>query len=398
MSEINKMVGKLVELGLTEYEARAYLALLIKGSMGASELALASGVPRVKVYEAINGLVKKGLVEVYGRPRKFSVVSDPAPLTSLLENEERRYKELKSVVNEIRGLSQKKGVTSARGSFVQLSGLDALETMLNDIMKRVREKLYIIANDDMLSFVKKYERQLINLAVEDVGVFIIIPYDQDMISDAMYLQLPVYIAGPSIRKGIAIMDDAVMLVFSEETNTTTVVSLPPIIKMMRESVAEPLIRSSVEIKEYMRVYGTGLFDDYSILKGSLEVYQELLRGIINSSSEETLRRASGEALKGLASKFPLKLFSSDIAAGVPVFVELIRSSMPTASVKFDETAKMLTIEYEGDSPMPLSPWLLLFGAYLRSAGKDLQLVSRINTGERTIVQYKIPYELEELFI
>ena len=60
------------EVGLTEYETRAYLTLLERGVMTASEVSEHGGVPYSKVYETLNSLERKGWVEVErGRPSRY---------------------------------------------------------------------------------------------------------------------------------------------------------------------------------------------------------------------------------------------------------------------------------------------------------------------------------------
>ncbi|MHC1589532.1 MAG: TrmB family transcriptional regulator [Candidatus Hecatellaceae archaeon] len=64
----------LKRLGLTEYEAKAYLALLKLGSADAKTLAEASGVPRTRIYDVIHRLERHSLVQRKSRER-------PAPYT-----------------------------------------------------------------------------------------------------------------------------------------------------------------------------------------------------------------------------------------------------------------------------------------------------------------------------
>lgn len=60
------------EVGLREYETRAYLTLLERGAMTASEVSEHGGVPYSKVYEILNSLERKGWVEVErGRPSRY---------------------------------------------------------------------------------------------------------------------------------------------------------------------------------------------------------------------------------------------------------------------------------------------------------------------------------------
>lgn len=55
---------RLQELGLTEYQAKTYLALLDVGEATASQLPHISRVPRTRIYTTMNQLHEKGLVEI----------------------------------------------------------------------------------------------------------------------------------------------------------------------------------------------------------------------------------------------------------------------------------------------------------------------------------------------
>jgi len=81
----------LVPLGLTAYEAAAYLALLSRGSATPSEIAARARLPRQRVYDVLETLAAKGLCVAYGaNPKSYSAV-DPKLALELLaaENAER---------------------------------------------------------------------------------------------------------------------------------------------------------------------------------------------------------------------------------------------------------------------------------------------------------------------
>ena len=74
MSQVvgDKSIRVLRELGLTTYESAVYLSLVEKGVMTASEVSQDAGVPFSKVYEVLNGLDRKGWVDVErGRPSRY---------------------------------------------------------------------------------------------------------------------------------------------------------------------------------------------------------------------------------------------------------------------------------------------------------------------------------------
>lgn len=70
---------KLQKIGLTEYEAKAYLSLLNDHVTTASKLSEKSGVPRTKIYAVLEALAQKGWVKIYsGVPLLFKAVAPQA--------------------------------------------------------------------------------------------------------------------------------------------------------------------------------------------------------------------------------------------------------------------------------------------------------------------------------
>ena len=62
----------LTALGLTEYGAKAYVALVALGEADAESVAARSGVPRTKVYDALDELAERGWAkDEGGRPRRW---------------------------------------------------------------------------------------------------------------------------------------------------------------------------------------------------------------------------------------------------------------------------------------------------------------------------------------
>jgi sugar-specific transcriptional regulator TrmB len=59
--ETGDAVGQLTRLGLTSYEAKAYLALIRRDSSTGAQASRLAGVPRQRIYDVLASLVEKGL-------------------------------------------------------------------------------------------------------------------------------------------------------------------------------------------------------------------------------------------------------------------------------------------------------------------------------------------------
>ena len=97
------IIDRLREIGLTEYEARAYVALLHSNPVTAYEAAKNAGIPTSKIYQVMARLIEKGAaIEVRDQTRRKYVPMDPDELInqyrstfeSNLENLEQGLKSL----------------------------------------------------------------------------------------------------------------------------------------------------------------------------------------------------------------------------------------------------------------------------------------------------------------
>lgn len=79
-------------LGFTEYEAKAYLALLEKAPLSGYAVSLNSGVPRSKIYEVLGGMAQRGDVIVSPDATPLYVPLPPGELIARKKTEtERRF-------------------------------------------------------------------------------------------------------------------------------------------------------------------------------------------------------------------------------------------------------------------------------------------------------------------
>ena len=75
-TEYRKLASVLEKLGLSDYEARAYVALVVKNHASADELAAVSMLPRTSVYKSLRSLEEKRYVtSTVGRPTIYYPVS-----------------------------------------------------------------------------------------------------------------------------------------------------------------------------------------------------------------------------------------------------------------------------------------------------------------------------------
>ncbi len=130
-------IEKLQEYDLTEYEAKAYLALVELEEATAREVAEVSRVPRTKIYGVIDDLHEKSLVEVIPeRPKRFL----PRSFENHLERFEQHYEQRLDQIEEDR--SRFEGlVESSRTPTIQGAGSFRVHKGRKNVLNKMLEMI-----------------------------------------------------------------------------------------------------------------------------------------------------------------------------------------------------------------------------------------------------------------
>jgi sugar-specific transcriptional regulator TrmB len=138
--ETEKVVEALVKLGFKEYQARVYCALVALGQGSGAQVHKMSGVPRPRVYDTLDELVKIGAVNFHrGRPTVYQAV-DPAAVV-----EWSRKSFLKAGDEVIRCL-EKLSIGSVEPSFEPiwlLRGDDNIQSKMKMMIDQARKEIFV---------------------------------------------------------------------------------------------------------------------------------------------------------------------------------------------------------------------------------------------------------------
>ena len=138
-----KFLSVLKDLGLSENEAKVYLATLSLGQSTILKIARASEIKRTTVYSVIKSLLTQGLmrIEVRGFKKKF-VAESPEKLESIVDA---RREKLKHTLPEFLALYNVKGGES----FIKYyEGLEAVKSLYENLLRDIRpHENYMVVTD-----------------------------------------------------------------------------------------------------------------------------------------------------------------------------------------------------------------------------------------------------------
>jgi HTH-type transcriptional regulator, sugar sensing transcriptional regulator len=162
------MLEELKKIGLSENEAKVYLALLELGNSAVQEISKKAGVKRPTTYVQLELLMKMGLVTSFDKesnkgspPKTFFRAEDPEYLKKIVEREKRsaveRERELGDILPELGKLFISAG-ERPRVRFFE--GVEGLKAMQDEFLKTKDKEIEAIASlDDVMKIFPKHPEE-----------------------------------------------------------------------------------------------------------------------------------------------------------------------------------------------------------------------------------------------
>jgi len=130
------LITTLEQLGLSEKQAKTYLACLRLGPAPVRRIAEETNLNRGTCYDALKGLMEKGLVSYYHQDKhKYFVAEDPGKLKELIRSREQEFKKagqrVAKIIPELKSIydnAEDKPVVK------YYEGLSGIRTILKDLL------------------------------------------------------------------------------------------------------------------------------------------------------------------------------------------------------------------------------------------------------------------------
>ena len=137
---MNENIKTLKGIGLTMYEAQAYVTLTSLISSNATEIAEESKIPRSKIYDVLKGLVKKNFIDVEdGRPLTYNVKS---PVEVLTREKEKFNSEIEDTITRLTYIYEN-GMSQVQAPIWRIYGVEKIIAQELEIIKRAKKSINI---------------------------------------------------------------------------------------------------------------------------------------------------------------------------------------------------------------------------------------------------------------
>ena len=171
----------LEELGLSRYEARAYVALITKGTMSAGDLAFYSEIPRAKIYSTMKKLASKNLA-ITSNTKSAMVCTAVRPedaFDGIIHEQIQKVTAMNALVADLKNISEmnRRAGDSEEKRYMQI-GAGSVLPKLQEMTISAEASITITADDGGLGLLSGCRDQLLAAQKKDVRIRCIIPHGE----------------------------------------------------------------------------------------------------------------------------------------------------------------------------------------------------------------------------
>ena len=372
----------LEEFGLSKYEAQAYVTLISKGTISASELAYYSDLPRTKVYPILLKLENKKLAIISkSKPIMCTAIAPEDAFDSIIHEQINKVNAMNTLVSKLKKASEesRKSQGSEEKRYFQISAnnvLNQLKTMIDGS----KNSIQIAVDQWGLGLLSDCKEQLLSVTRRNLDVKLIIPTSH--IGSEAYRTIPdgIKIRASDIVQNCFVFDETELLIVSNENGKAVNFSSTEILGSNQSKLFLNIWKSAIKTESLADMTKLEAQETYKIIK---IINENGLSHILNIALVS--KKADTDMIK-LLEKNGINLKSKSLDDVIEM-MDAAMQIMCSGHVNFDANSKNITVESKLNSGHSL-PWVSILDGYLQKKGYKTRMVFQNNSskGEKTHIK------------
>ena len=385
MSMVNEHVltVSLEEFGLSKYEACAYVSLISKGTISASELAYYSELPRTKVYPVLLKLEKKKLVIMSkSKPIMCSAISPEDAFDEIIQEQINKVNAMNTLVSNLKKMSEesKKSRGTEEKRYFNLNSntvLNQLKTMIDGS----KSSIHIMVDQWGLGLLAECKEQILTVLRRKLEVKIIIP--PSLIGSESIKNIPdeVKIRISDIIQNCFIFDQTELLLIDSENGKGATFSSTEILGINQMKIFSHVWKNALKEDSLNEMTKSDAQEIYRIIR---LISEEALGHILNSTY---VSKDSNIDMIKFLEKNGINLKTKSL----PEIIDIVNSSLQivcSGSAALDTRNKSIVIESKLNCGHSL-PWAAIVTGYLQKHGYKPRMVYQNHAQKGEKVHIKI---------
>jgi HTH-type transcriptional regulator, sugar sensing transcriptional regulator len=368
-SNNNDLVGSLEEFGLSKYEARAYLTMIGRGSLAASEIAYYANLPRTKVYPTLKKLEKKRLSII---SQKKPVISSAIPpndaFGEIVDLHERRVKNMKKIVDKLQKISEEghKPKGSEEKRYFVLDPNLVFEKIENLICSS-RSSISAILDAWGLRLISQCKSSLIRAITNGVKIRFVL--SSQSIGNDILSSLPaeVHMKIGNLAYNIILIDSNNIISIDSSNGKAAVFSSIDVFGLSHIRNFENEWKNAMQINH-------SIDTDPSIAGIAIQLAKLIENGLSMCISDHTINSQAdlGTHIIRSIERSGLKIFETNINELFNIIDSALKIGY-SGNLKHDKTNNVISIHSKTDRKSVL-PWALLLTSYFERIGYESKIM------------------------
>ncbi len=379
----NALTVSLEEFGLSKYEAQAYVALIAKGTISASELAYYSDLPRTKVYPILLKLEKKKLAIISkSKPILCTAIAPEDAFDDIVQDQINKVNAMNTLVSNLKKVSEesKKSRGAEEKRYFNLSA-NAVLNRLKIMIESSKSSIHIIVDPGCLVLLAECKEQLLSVLRRDLELKIIIA--PSSIGSESIKSIP---DGAKIRisdiiQNCFVFDQTELMLIDGDDGKGATFSSTEILSANQMKVFSHVWKNALKIDSLSDMTKADAQEVYHIIR---IINESALGYVLNATFVSKIHEI--DMLKFLE-KNGINLKSKSLQE----IIDIVDCSLQTiccGRADFEKGTKNITIESKMNSGHSL-PWAAIVMAYLQKHGYKPRLVYQNHSQSGEKVHIKI---------
>ena len=383
MGNEHVLTVSLEEFGLSKYESQAYVALISRGTIAASELAYYSEIPRTKIYPTLLKLENKKLAIISkSKPIMCTAIAPEDAFDDIIHEQINKVNAMNSLVSNLKKTSEesRKSRGSEEKRYFHIGANNVL-TQLQTMIEGSKSSIKIMIDQWGFGLLAECKEQLVSALRRNLDIKLLVSPSQ--ICSEAYRKIPdgVEIRASEISQNCIIFDETELLMINNENGKGAIFSSTEILGINQEKIFSNVWKNSIKTKALADMTKTEAQEIYKIIRTINEM------GLMHILNSIMISKKTEFDLFKLLEKNGVSLKSKSLDDIIEIMDAVLQITC-SGHVNFEANTKNITIESKLNSGHSL-PWVSILDGCLQKQGYKTRTVYQNNSQKGEKVHIKI---------
>jgi sugar-specific transcriptional regulator TrmB len=359
------LVANLEEFGLSKYESMAYITLVSKGTLGASEIAYYSNVPRTKIYTTLKKLERKKLSTISSQKPMMATATPPdEAFGELITMQQGRLASMHNILNSLKKLRDERKKPYEEKKYLVLEP-NAVVQKIEELISSTKSNIDFILDSWGQNVVFQSKASLSEATKRDVKINILLGIQSFANDNDVTFPTGVEVRSDNVSGNIIIFDYK-KIIFIDSTN----------------GKASLILTSDAFVNSYIKLFDEkwkkALRINPSVLGNRIPKEAIILSKLVEDDLTQILLDLSIKQDTNYSSLIgEIEKYRSDITCqSIDDIIRIVDWALKlsySGYLNYEPQNNMLKLHFDSKEKS-IVPWILIITAYIKKFGNDSKII------------------------